>query len=240
MPPEHAPKRCTKKVGRAKADSLPLHYLSSRFIGKAVTTAPPPPPPPPRVRRRRRACLCCSRCWSLLTSVRSSMAVVAALVVGPVGGDHGGLIDQPLPVASAAQGMASSRCCRSVHRWTEKRQSSARRVLLVPEAGAGCCGRALGRTGGLEGVVWSVQDEQRGCRGGGARHLCLRNHRTRISGYANVGRRTPSPTGQRHRLWTSDPWGVTLEGGSVGLCLGQAAQGPTSTRSTENCPAGAS
>ena len=111
-------------------------------------------------------CLCCSRCWSLLTSVRSSMAVVAALVVGPVGGDHGGLIDQPLPVASAAQGMASSRCCRSVHRWTEKRQSSARRVLLVPEAGAGCCGRALGRTGGLEGVVWSVQDEQRGCRGG--------------------------------------------------------------------------
>ena len=76
------------------------------------------------------------------------------------------MIDQPLPVASAAQGMASSRCCRSVHRWTEKRQSSARRVLLVPEAGAGCCGRALGRTGGLEGVVWSVQDEQRGCRGG--------------------------------------------------------------------------
>ena len=88
----------------------------------------------------------------------------------------------------------------------------------MPGAGAGCCGWALVRTGGSGGVAQSMQDKQRGCRGG-ARHLCLQNRWIRNAGYGNAGGRTSSPTGQRHRLWTSDPWGVTLEGCAISLCL---------------------
>ena len=95
---------------------------------------------------------------------------------------------------------------------------STRRRLLVPGAGAGCCGWALVRTGGSGGVAQSMQDKQRGCRGG-TRHLCLQNRWIRNAGYGNAGGRTSSPTGQRHRLWTSDPWGMTLEGCAISLCL---------------------
>ena len=82
-------------------------------------------------------------------------------------------------------------------------------------------GAAAGRWGERAGwkALFGLCRTSSGGAGGGARHLCLRNHRTRISGYANVGRRTPSPTGQRHRLWTSDPWGMTLEGCAISLCL---------------------
>ena len=56
--------------------------------------------------------------------------------------------------------------------------------------------------------------------GGGASATCVsKTAGSATLGYGNAGGRTSSPTGQRHRLWTSDPWGVTLEGCAISLCL---------------------
>ena len=56
--------------------------------------------------------------------------------------------------------------------------------------------------------------------GGGASATCVsKTAGSATLGYGNARGRTSSPTGQRHRLWTSDPWGMTLEGCAISLCL---------------------
>ena len=44
---------------------------------------------------------------------------------------------------------------------------------------------------------------------------------------------TRSPAGQRHRLWTSDPWEMTMKGCSIRPCLGGGGGGGGGQRGTK-------